>query len=207
MAGVLAERYGFRAAALDDLVHWADIIDGAQFPDARMPVELAEPALRLMTWIENNPDPALTHRYIAELPHRTLAELAEEPWVAGPLAPLLAEHRRHIELIRARARCDAAGVVSFDLTEDGVAAHNKFIAYWLFPAARYTVGVTRSPARCKISVGSNPWARETRTHDIARICERYGGGGHPVVGAVSLPRDQVDRARQIATEIRAELAT
>ena len=46
-----------------------------------------------------------------------------------------------------------------------------------------------------------------RTHDISKICERYGGGGHPVVGAVSVPEGEVARARQISTEIVAELQT
>jgi hypothetical protein len=41
---------------------------------------------------------------------------------------------------------------------------------------------------------------------IAKICERYGGGGHPVVGAVSLPADQLARAREVAGEIAEELA-
>jgi nanoRNase/pAp phosphatase (c-di-AMP/oligoRNAs hydrolase) len=56
-------------------------------------------------------------------------------------------------------------------------------------------------------VGSNPWAKVPRTHDISKICERYGGGGHPVVGAVSVPRNELDRARQIAREIITELQT
>ena len=42
-----------------ELVEWADIIDGAQFPDARTAVELAHPALQLMTWVENNQDERL----------------------------------------------------------------------------------------------------------------------------------------------------
>lgn len=204
----LAERFDYRpddpAGTWADLVHWADIIDAARFESARVAVELEEPALRIMTWLEHNPTPALTHRLIREIGHRPLAELAAEPWIAGPLAPLLEEHRRNIELIRRRAVEDG-GVVSFDLSGDPVAAHNKFIAYMLFPEARYTVGLTRSPERVKISVGSNPWARPQRTHNIAAICERFGGGGHPVVGAVSLPPGQLERGREIAGLIATEL--
>jgi nanoRNase/pAp phosphatase (c-di-AMP/oligoRNAs hydrolase) len=37
------------------------------------------------------------------------------------------------------------------------------------------------------------------------MCERYGGGGHPVVGAVSLPAAEIDQARQIAAEISEQL--
>ncbi|HLU68448.1 MAG TPA: hypothetical protein VKZ63_19320 [Kofleriaceae bacterium] len=202
---VLRERFGWRPddpdGAWAELVRWADIIDAARFDSPAMAVELAEPALQIMTWLEHNRDASLTHRLIGALGRTPLAELAAEPWIQGPLQPLLAEHRGHIELIRRRAVRDG-DVVFFDLADDAVVAHNKFIAYMLFPDAVYTVGITQSKERCKISIGSNPWAPERRTHNIAELCERYGGGGHPVVGAVSLPTEQIDRTRQIAGELR-----
>ncbi|MSP16018.1 MAG: hypothetical protein EXR73_05300 [Myxococcales bacterium] len=203
-AGVLGEKFGWDATPWRELVEWADIIDGAQFADAATAVALEHPALQLMTWIENNKDFALTRRFIDDLERRTLAELAGEDYVQRSLVPLLEAHRKNVETIRARAT-QSEGVVYFDLVDTGIDAHNKFIAYMLFPDCRYVVGVTRTAARMKISVGSNPWPRTPRMHDIARICERYGGGGHPVVGAISLGAGEVDRARKIASEIRAEL--
>jgi hypothetical protein len=205
---VLADRFGFRpdddSGTWAELVRWADIIDAARFDSARTVVELAEPALQVMTWLENNPDPALTHRLIGELGRLPLATLATVPWIQDQLRPLLEQHRRHIELIGRKAMRDG-DVVRFDLADEDVIAHNKFIAYMLFPDTVYTVGVTRGPERCKISVGSNPWLPGRRTHNIAAICERFGGGGHPVVGAVSLATGQIDRAREIASLICAEL--
>jgi nanoRNase/pAp phosphatase (c-di-AMP/oligoRNAs hydrolase) len=44
-----------------------------------------------------------------------------------------------------------------------------------------------------------------RTHNIAAICERYGGGGHPVVGAISLAGADVAAARKVAAEVIATL--
>ncbi len=41
--------------------------------------------------------------------------------------------------------------------------------------------------------------------NLARICERYGGGGHARVGAISFPPDQEEQARAAAREIVAEL--
>jgi nanoRNase/pAp phosphatase (c-di-AMP/oligoRNAs hydrolase) len=41
--------------------------------------------------------------------------------------------------------------------------------------------------------------------NLAAICERYGGGGHARVGAISFPPDQADKARVAAAEIVAEL--
>jgi hypothetical protein len=135
---------------------------------------------------------------------RPLAQIAAEPWVAGPLGPILARHRTAVEAVRRAARVDR-GVVLVDLGGEDVDGANKFIAYHLFPEARYTVVVTRDPKRAKVSVGSNPWARPPRAHDISKICERYGGGGHPVVGAVSLAPDRLDDARRIAGEIASTL--
>ena len=62
-----------------------------------------------------------------------------------------------------------------------------------------------SSFRTKISVGSNPWAAREPTHNLATICERYGGGGHARVGAISLAPGELVRAREIASEIVAEL--
>ena len=41
--------------------------------------------------------------------------------------------------------------------------------------------------------------------NLAQICERYGGGGHARVGAISFPPDQEEKARVAAAEIVAEL--
>ena len=48
------------------------------------------------------------------------------------------------------------GVVQFDLVDEGYEGFNKFIPYYLFPEATYTVALTRGSKRTKISVGSNP---------------------------------------------------
>jgi hypothetical protein len=123
--------------------------------------------------------------------------------VTVPLATLLEQHQKNIEAIRAAARLEK-GVVFFDLADREIGPFNKFITYYLFPEARYSVGLTAA-ARAKISIGSNPWSKVPRTHEINKICERYGGGGHPVVGAISLPRGDLAKARQIARDVVAEL--
>jgi hypothetical protein len=203
IAGVVAAKFGFDPAPLAELIDWAEVIDGALFPSATMAVELKEPALRLMTWIENNREPALADRFIQDLISRPLAEIAADPYVVDALGPILVQHEKNIETIRRAAKLEG-GVVFFDVADSNVGAFNKFITYYLFPEARYSVGLTGS-GRAKISIGSNPWSKVPRTHEINKICERYGGGGHPVVGAVTLPRADLERARTIAAEVVAEL--
>ncbi|HUS19400.1 MAG TPA: hypothetical protein VMZ25_07100, partial [Terriglobales bacterium] len=41
--------------------------------------------------------------------------------------------------------------------------------------------------------------------NLAAICERYGGGGHARVGAISFPADRFDDARKAAAEIVGQL--
>jgi hypothetical protein len=205
LADTVSARFGFDAAPLKELVEWAEIIDGALFPSAKMAVELKEPALRLMTFIENNRDDATAVRFIGDLVSRPLGEIADDKYVKEPLGPVLEQHARNIDAIKKVAKLDT-GVVHFDVADHNIGAFNKFISYYLFPETRYSVGVTLG-ARAKVSVGSNPWSKVPRTHDISKICERYGGGGHPVVGAVSVPKNELAKARQIAREIIAELQT
>jgi hypothetical protein len=111
-----------------------------------------------------------------------------------------------MKIIQGRAREDN-GVVFFDLAGCDVEGYNKFIPYHLFPDSTYTVSVSLSIFRTKVSVGSNPWAPRAPKHNLATICERYGGGGHARVGAISLPPGELDQARKIAAEIVAELKT
>jgi hypothetical protein len=200
IARVARERFGFEAPDLAELVRWADVIDAASFPSAAVAVQLEEPALRLMTLVEATRDPSVPTRIIEAMRRRPLAEIAREPWVEEPVRPLIERHFRSIEAVRAVTRVED-GVAFADLAAAGIEAGNKFIVYYLFPGARYTVVVSQDAKRAKVSVGSNPWAREARAHDISRICERYGGGGHPVVGAVTLDPHRIADARRIAGEI------
>jgi hypothetical protein len=94
-----------------------------------------------------------------------------------------------------------------DLTDQLIESAGKFVTYALFPESAYSVLVTRSKSKCKISIGYNPWSPVPRTHNIAAICERHGGGGHPVVGAISLPADKLDEARALGRSIAEELAS
>jgi hypothetical protein len=204
IADTVAEKYGFDAGQLNELIRWADIIDGAQYEDAKTAVELDAPALRLMLVIEASRDRGLMEKIIHYMQTWSLAEIIAEPDVDRAFQPLFERHRRTIELIRDVARCEDR-VVYFDLSEHDAEGYSKFIPYYLFLDCVYSVGVSLSAHRSKVSVGFNPWSKRPRRHNLASICERYDGGGHAVVGAISYRPDQVDLARQTAAAIAQEL--
>ena len=204
IADVTTSKFGFNDEPLQDLIHWAHIIDGALYESAAQCVELKEPALQLMQVIEADPDDKFIESLITELTAKPLADVANSDEVQRRFRPILEQHLATLDAVKRKAVA-TGDVVSFDLVDEGYEGFNKFIPYYLFPQATYTVALTRGSQRTKISVGSNPWAPRPRTHNIARICERYGGGGHAVVGAISLGTEEVERGRAIMKEIVMEL--
>ena len=204
-----ATKFGLQAPDLDELVYWADLIDGAQYPDTRTAVEMREPATQLTLVIEGTREANFCVELIPELLSKPLKEIMALPRVRSIFDELYALHRKSIEIIRERAEVDG-GVVYFDLSDQNVEGFNKFIPYYLFPEAVYSVALSRSQERMKIGVGSNPWNPAPKTANLASICERYGGGGHAKVAAISLPPAELTRAREvgglIVQELRATLA-
>ena len=203
IADIARERYGFRVPELNELVEWADIIDGARYANPHEAVEIKAPATQLVLVIEGAKDSSIVQYIIRQMQTTRLADIAADPRVQSEFRPLYERHLSSIGLIRSASR-NESGVVFFDLADQGVEGYNKFIPYYLFPESVYTVSVLTAPFRTKISVGSNPWVSDVR-HNLASICERYGGGGHPRVGAISFPREAVAEARDVAAEIVREL--
>jgi len=204
IAKVAQEKFSFDPTGLEELIRWADIIDGAQYKNAKEAVEMAAPAMKLTLVLEA----AEKNRSTAIIPLLTkhsLEEIAALPWVAECFEKLFARHQESIELIRDRGK-RTGNTVSFDLGDTDHVGYNKFIPYYLFPDSVYTVAVSDAGFRTKVSVGSNPWATDELRHNLASICERYGGGGHSRVGAISYGPNELERARQTAREIVSELS-
>jgi len=204
IADVASGKFGFDQSSLGDLIKWADIIDGAQYKDAKTAVELESPAMKLTLVIEAGRDPEILHRIIRDLQYSNLPDLIAMPYIAEQIEPLFQKHLESIEIIR-KAAAFERDVIFFDVSNYQIEGYNKFIPYYLFPTSLYSVSVSLSRFRSKISVGLNPWSPKQRRHNIATICERYGGGGHPVVGAISYRRDEIEKARSVAVEIAEEL--
>jgi hypothetical protein len=204
LATVAAEKFGFDARPLAELIHWGDVIDGAQFPSPESAVGLAEPATQLALVIEAAPEADLVPRLIPELAEIALDEIVRLPIIARHLEPLLERHRKSVDVLGGRAEA-RDGVIYFDVSDLDLEGYNKFIPYFLNPGCLYSVGVSASPTRAKVSVGTNPWMEADAEVNLAALCERYGGGGHARVAAISFGPNDLQHAREVAQEIAATL--
>jgi hypothetical protein len=197
IADTAREKFGFDTQPMKELIHWGDIIDGAQFPTAQSAVELVEPATQLALVIEAAPEDGVPAKIITELAYRPLAEMVKLPIVAKHLGPLLERHRRSIEILR--ERCEALdGVIFFDVSDLDLEGYNKFIPYLLHPECVYSISVSASAVRAKVSLGTNPWNQTTANENLASLAEKFGGGGHQRVAAISFDPTDIPRAQEVA---------
>jgi hypothetical protein len=206
IAHIASTKFGMDIGPLAELIYWADIVDGAKYESAQSAVEMGAAGMKLTMVIESAPESALVQRIIPLLTEMSLDDVLAQPFVQELLGPLMTAHRASIELIRERAKCER-GVITFDITDQPTEGYNKFIPYYLHPEGTYNVGLSKSTFRTKVSVGTNPWTKKqvSELANLAAICERYGGGGHARVGAISFPVEKEDEARAAAAEIVQEL--
>ena len=206
LAHIASTKFGFDTEPVKDLIYWADIVDGAKYDSPEAAVEMAAPAMKLTLIIESTQDSVFIPRLSPLLTELSLGEVLQQPFVAQLLPPLLERHQQSLELIRSRAE-ERDGTIFFDITDHPLEGFNKFIPYYLYPEATYSIGLSKSSFRTKVAVGSNPWTKADpeKMVNLASICERYGGGGHARVGAISFSPDKEVQARAAALEIVAEL--
>jgi hypothetical protein len=206
MERALAAGWGWKPPPhLVEAVEWADKIDAAQFASAAEAAALTTPAQRLAAWLAHGRSRLDTARYVGWLSRASLAEVAAQPQLAGELAAVGANRAKELEALR-RIGTWHGDVIVFDRFADPGARSPGFLGYLLFPTCLYAASGTRTPEAIKIAVGVNPWTDKPRRHDIGELCARHGGGGHAVVGGVTLGPGELTRGRQTLAAIVRELA-
>jgi hypothetical protein len=73
---------------------------------------------------------------------------------------------------------------------------NRFLLFTLFPEGNIAVKVTNDtqrPNTAAISVGYNIF-NKTATINVGELLQRYGGGGHKVVGSCRVPNEHAEQA-------------
>src|SRR5580698_8337884 len=139
IANIATKKFGFDATPIADLIHWGDIIDGAQFKDAAEAVSYSAPATQLALVIEAAPEANLVPKLIPDMAYKSLPEMIQLPIVQKYLGPLLERHRKSLDTFRERAE-SRDGVIYFDVSDLDLEGYNKFVPYYLFQMPRTRLG-------------------------------------------------------------------
>jgi len=204
IADVARLRFAVDMTPLADLVSWADTIDSARFPTAEAATAPDEPVLQLAAVIEHHGDGKFLNKVAPRLLEQSLADVAQSEDIQARWAPIRASRDAFVRRVEEKAQVSGR-VVLVDLTDAPLDVAAKFVTYARYPDCTYSVMLSRNKQHFKLSVGYNPWSGAPRLHDISTICKRYGGGGHPAVGACSFPLSALERAKEAARVVVAEL--
>lgn len=205
IADTASSAFGLDFSDVEELVGWANRVDTADFESAEQACDRASPVMQLVSVIEHHGDDRLISSLVPRLLAEPLVEVARSQDIVDLYAPLGARQTAFRQRVAARAETRGR-VVFVDLTEQALDVIGKFVTYALFPKSTYSVVLGLLKNGIKISVGYNPWSGKPLDTDISSICARYGGGGHPVVGAIAFAKPELERARSVALQIAEELA-
>jgi len=205
VAGAARDRFGADLGGLEELIRWADVIESAAFATPAEALDRANPVMRLAAVIERHGDDKLLAQLVPELLQKPLSAVAASAEIERRYKKIEGQHEHFVDLVKKRAERHGR-VVLVDLTDEPLESIGKFVTYALHPDAVYSVIIGALKSSVKISIGHNPWSGKPCDADISAICARYGGGGHPFVGAVQFPKGEIARAREVAQAITAELA-
>src|SRR3989454_12476248 len=119
------------------------------------------------------------------------------PVVAKGLGARVERRGRASESRGERIEAGGGGIL-FDVSDMDLEGYNKFIPYLLHPECVYSVSVSASAVRAKVSLGTNPWNQANANQNLASLAEKFGGGAHPGVSGNAFGPGDGPRAREAA---------
>lgn len=205
MSRILERAYQLNLEPYQDLITWADRIDAARFPTAAAACSPDDPILRFASVVEHFGDDEHISRWSQQIAEEGLARAASADDVLDLHRHLEPGQKEYISLVRTSSQ-KIGPVTLVDLSRRKLEVTAKFAVYAEYPETQYSVVLSLLTSGIRISVGHNPWSGKPLCHDIGAICERFGGGGHPMVGGIALPATEIARGREIAQEMARTLA-
>jgi hypothetical protein len=195
--------FGYRNQRYQDLVDWADRIDSARYVSVEQAIFGMEPALQINLSLAGDGGPEYCTNLIKLLKSQTLEYVASLPEVRERSALAESLIREGMRRFVKGSRLEPDGIVVYAVDSTDVII-SRYAPYYIFPDARYSVGLVVSPDGVSISAMRNPWL-EFPSLPLGEIFRRFGGGGHQRVGALIFPSEQAAQARPILDQILSEM--
>ena len=195
--------FGYRNQRYQNLVEWADRIDSARYVSVEQAIFGMEPALQINLSLAGEDGSEYCINLLELLKYKTLEYVAALPEVrerSGHAESLIREGMRRFVK---DSRLEPDGIVVYVVDSTNVII-SRYAPYYVFPNARYSVGLVVSPDGASIRAMRNPWL-EFPSLPLGEIFSRFGGGGHQRVGALIFPSERVTEARPILDRILSEM--
>ena len=199
----LASSFGYRNIRYESLVEWADRIDSARYASVEEAIFGTQPALRINLSLAVKDGPEYYSNLVKLLKCETLEEVAALPEVKARAEHAESMIRSGMDRFVKGSRLEQDGIAVFDVDSTD-AIISRYAPYYIFPEARYSVGIVGSPNGASITAMRNPWW-EFPSVPLGKIFSRFGGGGHRRVGALVLTNERAEEASHILEQIISEI--
>ncbi len=176
---VLTKKFGYRASKkIRELVFWADVVDAAEYASAKETIELEKPGLKLDVFIEQASGGGDSLEWLIRMmSEKSVEEILKLKRVKVVLKKEREKIRRGVLYAQENLQVYDR-VVFLDLTQSKV-IRVRFAPHYLYPGVRYVITFMEDKGHFRISVGGNPWQKESSRIDLGRYLKsKYGGGGH-----------------------------
>jgi hypothetical protein len=134
-------------------------------------------------------------RVIELLREESLETMLNDPEVKRRCQQVLDDQEKLRQILRQRGTLKG-NVIYVDLRGIAIPDGNRFLVFTLFPEGNIQVKVADDTQRLNttsISVGYNIF-NPTSKVNVGELLQKYGGGGHKVVGSCRVPNDKAEQA-------------
>jgi hypothetical protein len=190
----------------EEMVHWANKIDSANYRSAEEAIFGEEPALRINSslFLNDNDKDGYSLFLLKKLRSYDLSRVAELPEVKSRFEEVRRRVLNGLNRVKSAIRLEEGGVATFDINANDSELISRYAPYYFNPDARYSIGVLRTNHGARITAMRNPWMK-FQSIPLGSIFERFGGGGHQRVAAVLLPNGQSRRIKSIVSNVLSEI--
>ncbi len=163
-------------AHIIELAKWLDIIDAARYVSVQQAIERKEPALQFLSLIDSIYADGKGLEMIQQLATGPIESIIQAPRAQKIIAEEYQQRQQATDLLQ--QKCELHNrVIYADITETTVHVP-RFLEYWLYPEAIYSVVLKRKGDVFHGTVGKNPWQTVSKEIHLGDLVRQYGGGGH-----------------------------
>jgi hypothetical protein len=185
-------------SALEEMVEWADKIDSATYTSVQEALFDEHPALLISRSLAIDADAEYCEFLIKALKRSSLQETAASEQIQS--RNRIAKERSALGLQRVREVIRLEGFAAvFEASGEGVLI-NRYLPYYFYPQAQYSIGVVHLDGSTKITTMRNPWL-DFESPNLGKFMEKFGGGGHQRVGSVILENGRQNLSQEVVSAL------
>jgi hypothetical protein len=183
---------------LEEMVEWADKVDSATYVSVQEALFDEHPALLISRSLAIEADAQYCEFLIKTLTYSSLKETAASEQIQKRNSVAKERSALGLQRVREAIRLEGGAAV-FEASGEGVLI-NRYLPYYFYPQAHYSVGVVHLEGSTKITTMRNPWL-DFESPDLGKFMQRFGGGGHQRVGSVVLENGRQNLSQEVVSAL------